>query len=177
MRRSEFCTRADIRCIEKKIEEETIRLATQDGESVLRWVNVLRARGHYVLIKTSNNESPPNSNLDKDTFVLIIQTKYQQECWKKHGHRYAGIDATHNTTHYENMSLFTLLVRDRWGHGECYTLYLLVANLRIYNRILINYRHPHSVDDLIKRYRRHHQLLPPVDSDSKPGNIPRDIHV
>lgn len=28
-----------------------------------------------------------------------------------------GIDATHNTTYYENMSLFTVLVRDRWGHG------------------------------------------------------------
>ena len=110
--RSEFCTRAVVRRIEKRIEEETIRLATQDSESVLRWVNVLQARGHYILIKTSNNEPPHNSNLNKDVFILIIQTKYQQECWKKHGHCFAGIDATHNTTHYENMSLFTLLVRD-----------------------------------------------------------------
>lgn len=139
--RSEFCTRAVVRRIEKRIEEETIRLATQDGESVLRWVNVLQARGHYILIKTSNNEPPPNSNLNKDVFILIIQMKYQQECWKKHGHCFAGIDAMHSTTHYENMSLFTLLVRDRWGHGKCYNTCLPVVNWHIYSPIFINYRH------------------------------------
>jgi hypothetical protein len=99
------------------IEEETVRLASQDGESVLKWVEVLCKRRHYVEIKSSSDEPPSNSNLDRGSFVLIIQTKYQQECWQKHGHRFAGIDATHNTTHYENMNLFTLLVRDRWGHG------------------------------------------------------------
>jgi len=67
--------------------------------------------------KTSSDEPPASSGLDNDSFVLVIQTRYQQECWQKHGPRFAGIDATHNTTHYENMSLFTLLVRDRWGHG------------------------------------------------------------
>jgi len=100
------------------IEEETVRLATQDGASVLKWVETLHARGHYVEVKTSSDEPPSGSGLDKpDTFALIMQTKYQRECWIKHGGRFAGIDATHNTTHYENMSLFTLLVRDRWGHG------------------------------------------------------------
>ena len=99
------------------IEEETVRLAPQDGASVLKWVETLRARGYYLEIKTSSDEPPPGSGLNKNTFALIIQTKYQHQCWIKHGGRFAGIDATHNTTHYENMSLFTLLVRDRWGHG------------------------------------------------------------
>jgi hypothetical protein len=36
----------------------------------------------------------------------------------EHGKNFAGIDATHNTTQYENVSLFTVMVRDRWGHGE-----------------------------------------------------------
>jgi hypothetical protein len=99
------------------IEEETVRLATQDGASVLKWVETLRARNHYVKIKTSSDNPPPGSGLDKSTFAVIIQTRYQRECWVKRGGRFTGIDATHNTTHYENMSLFTLLVRDRWGHG------------------------------------------------------------
>jgi len=73
--------------------------------------------GHHVEVKTSSDPSPTGSGLDNNAFVLVIQTKYQRECWRKHGHRFAGIDATHNTTHYENMSLFTLLVRDQWGHG------------------------------------------------------------
>ena len=44
----------------------------------------------------------------------MIQTKYQKEVFGKYGHTFAGLDATHNTTHYENTSLFTVIVRDRW---------------------------------------------------------------
>jgi len=94
------------------IKEETVRLASQDGASVLKWVQTLRECRHYVAFKSSSDDPPSGSRLEKNTFVLVIQTKYQQECWQKHGACFAGIDATHNTTHYENMSLFTLLVRD-----------------------------------------------------------------
>jgi exosome complex RNA-binding protein Csl4 len=118
VRRSEFCTRADVRRIEKMIEEETIRLASKDGDSVLQWVQVLRERGYHVEMKGSNDKPPEGSGLAHDSFVLIVQTKYQRDCWRKHGRHFAALDATRNTTHYENMSLFTLLVRDRWGHGE-----------------------------------------------------------
>jgi hypothetical protein len=113
-------TRADVRRVQKTIEEETIRLASQDGPSVLEWVRKLREQGHFVFLKTSSEASPVDAALPlaADSFVLIIQTKYQCECWEKHGGSFAGIDATHNTTHYENMSLFTLLARDKWGHGK-----------------------------------------------------------
>ena len=99
------------------IKQESVRLATQDGPSVLKWVEKLRAEGAHVAIKTSSDPSPSGSDLESDIFVLIIQTAYQRECWRNHGGRFAGIDATHNSTHYENMSLFTLLVCDKWGHG------------------------------------------------------------
>lgn len=115
--RHEFCTRADVRRIEKTIEEESIRLAGQDGASVMQWVTALEAEGHSVYLKTAKDKTPSGSDLTDDAFILIIQTKYQKECWQTHGSRFAGIDATHNTTHYEGMNLFTLLVRDRWGHG------------------------------------------------------------
>ncbi|KAJ6570995.1 hypothetical protein DFH09DRAFT_916772, partial [Mycena vulgaris] len=46
-RRRDFATRADVRRIQKMIEEETIRLAAQDGPSVLEWVAKLREEGHY----------------------------------------------------------------------------------------------------------------------------------
>ena len=94
------------------IEEETICLTSQDGASVLEWVAALRKGGHFVSLKSSSDTSPLNSGLEKNSFVLIIQTQYQQECWQKHGHCFAGINVTHNTTHYENMNLFTLLVCD-----------------------------------------------------------------
>lgn len=47
-----------------------------------------------------DDEPPPGSGLAKNTFALIIQVLYQKEMFEKHGHAFAGIDATHNTTHY-----------------------------------------------------------------------------
>jgi len=90
-----------------------VRLASQDGASVLKWMGTLWECGHYVEIKASSDDALSGSGLNKNAFMLIIQMKYQQECWKKHGGHFAGIDVTHNTTHYENISLFMLLVHDK----------------------------------------------------------------
>ncbi|KAJ7906617.1 hypothetical protein B0H13DRAFT_2333252 [Mycena leptocephala] len=114
--RRDFVTRADVRRIQKMIEEESIRLAAQDGPSVLAWAEKLR-EGHFVSLKRSDESAPAGSQLDDDSFVLIGQTKYQRECWQKYGSTFAGIYGTHNTTYYLNMTLFTLLVRDKWGHA------------------------------------------------------------
>lgn len=66
----------------------------------------------------SSDPPPLGSILAPDTFLIIVQTPYQKEMFHKLGNTFMGIDATHNTTHYENVSLFTLMTRDRWGHGE-----------------------------------------------------------
>ena len=95
-----------------------MRLHRNDGQSVLQWVDKLRKADEILAFKSSADPPPENSGLAGDTFVLIIQTRYQKEVFKKHGHSSAGIDATHNTTHYANTSLFTVNVRDRWGHGK-----------------------------------------------------------
>lgn len=84
---------------------------------MLEWVDKLRADGHFVFLKRSCDPPPADSSLADDAFVLIIQTQYQREFWREHGEHFAGLDATHNTTQYENMSLFTLLARDKWKHG------------------------------------------------------------
>jgi hypothetical protein len=69
-------TRADVRRIQKMIEEESIHLAAQDSPSVMEWVAKLREEGHFVSLKCSNESAPTGSQLDNDSFVLIIQTKY-----------------------------------------------------------------------------------------------------
>jgi hypothetical protein len=114
---SEFVMHANVYRIKKIIEEETVQLLFQDGASMLEWVRNLQEQGHFVEFKSSSDPPPEGSGLAADSFVLIIQTQYQWECCRKHAHHYAGIDATHNTTHYENMSLFMLVVQDKWGHG------------------------------------------------------------
>ncbi|KAJ7757388.1 hypothetical protein DFH07DRAFT_958746 [Mycena maculata] len=100
---SEFVTAADIRKIEKEIEVETIRLDAQDGQSTKECVENLRKRGELMGFKGSSDASPAGSSLASDTFALCVQTKYQSECWQKWGSRFAGLDATHNTTHYQGM--------------------------------------------------------------------------
>ncbi|PPQ68734.1 hypothetical protein CVT24_007561 [Panaeolus cyanescens] len=100
--RNDFITRQDIRRIEKTIEMEIIRLSKQDGASLLRWVENLKAAGHFVLLKACNEPAPSDTTiqLDPSAFILIIQTRYQAQCWEQHGGRFGAIDA-----------------RDRWGHG------------------------------------------------------------
>ena len=100
------------------IEAENIRLDKNDGESVLHWVEKLRESGEIIAFKSSTGAVPDRSALAKDAFVLVIQTEYQKEVYQKWGNEFIGVDATHNTTHYDKMSLFTIMVRDQWGHGE-----------------------------------------------------------
>ena len=105
--------------LKRGIESEEIRLHQNDGQSVLEWVEKLRKEGSILGFKSSMDLPPQGSGLAKETFALIIQNDYQREAFAKYGHHsFAGLDATHNTTHYENMSLFTVIVHDHWGHGE-----------------------------------------------------------
>jgi hypothetical protein len=89
---------------------------------VLKWIERLRESGEIVAFKSSTGAVPEGLALAKNAFVLVIQTKYQQEVYQKWGNEFIGIDATHNTMHYDKMSLFTIMVRDQWGHGQCSNL-------------------------------------------------------
>ena len=89
----------------------------QDGASIILWAAQLREEKSLLAFKMSCDPPPTGSALAPDVFVLIVQTPYQKEAFQKLGNSFMGFDATHNTTHYENVSLFTLIVCDNWGHG------------------------------------------------------------
>ena len=108
---------SDIYRIHKEIEAENVHRHTKDSLSVLEWVECCHKEGPLLAFKASSDPGLEGFSLQPGTFVLCIQTRYQCECFAKHGNFFAGIDATHNMTYYENMSLFTILVQDRWGHG------------------------------------------------------------
>lgn len=117
--RDEFVQMADILRIQKLLEKETIRLHSNDGLSSLKWIEALKKDGSILAFKSSSDPPPEGSGLAPDVFVLCIQTTYQKQLFSRLGHHFSAIDATHNTTHYENTSLFTVLNRDKWGHGKC----------------------------------------------------------
>ncbi|KAJ7154347.1 hypothetical protein C8R43DRAFT_885158 [Mycena crocata] len=67
--RRHLVTRADIRRIQKMIEEETIRLASGDGASVLEWVSKLKEAGHFVFLKRRMPAAWMISSNSKETTV------------------------------------------------------------------------------------------------------------
>ncbi|KAJ3779843.1 hypothetical protein GGU10DRAFT_243477, partial [Lentinula aff. detonsa] len=96
--RNKFISRADVRRMEKLVEEENIRLGKKDGESVLAWARRLESEGSLLAFKASNAPPPPGSSVNETAFIFIIQTKYMREKWNEWGNDFAGLDATHNTS-------------------------------------------------------------------------------
>ena len=81
------------------------------------WVDIIRLRGDFVYYKDKRDLPAKGSDLARDAFVLCIQTKFQSESFRRLGDAFLGIDATHNITQYKGVLLFTIMVRDHWGHG------------------------------------------------------------
>jgi hypothetical protein len=99
------------------IEEEGIRLHDEDGISTKLWVDRLEGDNIRVFFKDKITRPLPGSNLDKDVYVMCIQTPFQMDAFRRLGNGFIGIDATHNITQYANFLLFTIIARDRWGRG------------------------------------------------------------
>jgi hypothetical protein len=133
--RNEVIQLRNIHRIEKQIEAETVCLDLDDGISTLCWVHNLQRKGQLLGFKSRSDPPPPGSGLDQDVFVCMIQTNWQRSMFAKYGQGILCIDATHNTTMYENMNLTTLVVRDRWGHGA-------FSSIRDSITVLTACRHP-----------------------------------
>src|SRR5260221_9679325 len=103
--------------IRKEVQRADIRLDANDAHSTRIWVDKLRSQGEFVYYKDKLDPPPEGSDLANNLFALCIQTKYQKDTYKHLENRFLGIDATHNITQYKGILLFTLMVRDNWGHG------------------------------------------------------------
>ena len=134
----ESCTRSqrdyhittrDINRLRRIVENNDIHLDNNDAILVRVWVTRLQQAGGEASLKDRLDPPPLESGLSPDSFVLCIQTKFQKEQFRALGSGFLSIDATHNTTQYAGLQLFTLIVRDLWGHGTlCGAFPLLVTN-------------------------------------------------
>jgi hypothetical protein len=102
----------------RAVEHQEIRLHEQDAISVRLLVDRFKDNNTLVFYKDKADQPPPNSQLEKDTFVLCIQARFQLDAFRRLGDRFVGVDATHNVTAYPGFLLFTIIARDNWGHGE-----------------------------------------------------------
>jgi hypothetical protein len=126
--RDYYITTRDINRYRRIVVDEKIRLDNNDAISLRLWVLRLQQDGAVCLLKDKIDPAPPESGLSQDSFVLCIQTKFQRDRFLALGSDFVSIDATHNTTQYEGLQLFTLLVRDLWGHGALCGAFPLMAN-------------------------------------------------
>jgi len=103
--------------IRKEVLKADIRLNGNDACSTRIWVDNLKLKGNFVHYKDKQDPLPEGSDLADNLFILCIQTKFQKDAYERLGNGFLGIDATHNVTIYKGILLFTLMARDKWGHG------------------------------------------------------------
>ena len=145
----------DVTRLRQIVENDLIRLDNNDGISVRLWVLRLQQNGAGIVLKDRLDLPPPESGLAADTFALCIQTEFQRERFRALGLGFVAIDGTHNTTQYAGMQLFTLLVRDQWGHGALCGIFPFMDNY-----FMLLYRGPYCVDAVVKRHRSDNKIFP-----------------
>ena len=118
----------DINHYHRIVVDEKICLDNNDAISLRLWVLWLQQDGAVCFLKDKIDPAPPESGLSQDSSVLCIQTKFQRDCFLTLGKDFVSIDATHNTTQYEGLQLFSLLVRDLWGHGVLCGIFPYMVN-------------------------------------------------
>ncbi len=112
-----YITTGEICRIRKEVLRADIRLDSNDAHSTQIWVDKLQMQGDFIYYKDKRDPSLMGSNLADNLFMLCIQTKFQKGAYERLGNRFLGIDATHNVMQYKGILLFTLMARDKWGHG------------------------------------------------------------
>ena len=157
----------DINRYRRIVEDVEIRLDDNDAISLRLWVDRLQESGAECFLKDKKDSVPPASGLSQDTFVLCIQSKFQRDRFLALGNDFVSIDATHNTTQYPGILLFTLLVRDLWGHG---TLCRFVAHFHLRT----HYRCSCRLDVVVRRHGSDNQIFFEFRKIPQPGDLACD---
>ena len=102
----------------RALDNEKIRLHPGDAISTRLWLDRFKADNTLVFYKDKIGLPPPDSRLDQDLFILCIQSEFQLDAFRRLGNGFIGINVMHNITQYQDLLLFMIIARDRWGHGE-----------------------------------------------------------
>lgn len=116
--RDQLIALEEVNRIARVLENDEIRLHPDDAVSTRLLIEQLSSKGTLTFYKDKQDHPPIDSRLPDDAFVLCIQTSFQLDAFQRLGNGFIGIDATHNTTQYQDLLLFTIIARDHWGHGK-----------------------------------------------------------
>jgi hypothetical protein len=113
--RDQLIALKEVNWIAQAQDNDKIRLHPNDAISTKLRIEQLAAQGVRTFYKHKQDRDP---GLPADAFVLCIQTDFQLDAFRRLGSGFIGIDATHNITQYQDLLLFTIIARDRWGRGK-----------------------------------------------------------
>ena len=116
--RDQLISLREVNLIAHTFDNDKTRLHPSDAISTRLRMEWLARQGALTFYKDKQDRALIGSRLPEDAFVLCIQTKFQLNAFRRLGNGFIGIDATHNTTQYQNLLLFTIIARDRWGRGK-----------------------------------------------------------
>ena len=119
--RDKFVDFGDISRAARVLDAETICLHPEDVISLKLWVERFKEENILTFYKDKLDPSPPELPNHEGHLIVCLQTQFQLDAFRRLGGRFIGIDATHNTTGYPDMMLYTIIARDKWGHGALVT--------------------------------------------------------
>ena len=109
----------EINHIAHAFDSDKMRLHPDDAISTRLLIKQLSAQGTHTFYTDKQDRTPIKLGLPPDVFILCIQISFQLDAFWHLGSGFIGIDATHNTTQYQHLLLFTIIARDHWGQGTC----------------------------------------------------------
>jgi hypothetical protein len=148
----------DVNRIATALERETTQKDPKDEISMKMWLDDLGQEGANSFCKDKEDPPPPGSRLAADVLILVLQTQFQSDVFRRLGGGFLGIDATHNTTCYTAVSLTTIMARDEWGRGKRILIYLFG---QVYRVPSIS-RSTSRLDAVIQYTSGHNYLLPQI---------------
>ena len=101
------------------MDDRLIKRHEDDATSVTLMVAELQHEPFdpVLIFKPQGSLDDSHPMLHKDSFVLVIQTEFQMELYRKYASTILCVDSTHGTNQYR-FKLITIIVPDEYGKGN-----------------------------------------------------------
>ena len=115
--RDHLTTHADLRNIKHQYNIDCVQKDSDDATSVSHWEGEMKQENYNpVLYYKSQGEEPGEKGVEKNYFLLAMQTEFQKKMFSKYASKLICVDATHGTTACD-FQLITVLVIDDYDEG------------------------------------------------------------
>ena len=140
--RKHYLTRQDVSNIKRKLHDNQVIRHQDDATSVSIRVAELQQEpfNPILLFKPQGEPDSQHPTLSIESFILIMQTEFQMQLYRKYAHKILCIDSTHCTNAYR-FKLISCLVQDEFGSG-----WYIVRVLKVtWHHTLTDYRSGHRL--------------------------------